>query len=72
MVNPLIEIIYLACALIPLCGYLNKLYDYIAVCLTGKRCLSTRNRVGLRWVDIACLGCVISAGAQEQTEAGEC
>ena len=64
LVNPLIEIIYLACALISLCCYLNKLYDYITVSLPGKRRLSTWHRVGLRWVDIARLGRVTSAGGQ--------
>lgn len=72
MVNPLIEIIYLACALVSLCCYLNKLYDYITVSLPGKCCLSTWYRVGLRRVDIARLGCVTSAAGQEHTEGGEC
>ena len=72
LVNPLIEIVDLTCALVALCGYLNKLYDYIAISLPGKRCLSAWHRVGLRRVDIARLGCVTSAAGQEHTEANEC
>ena len=73
LINPLIEIIYLACALISLCSYLNKLYDYITVCLPSKCCLSTRCSVGLRRVNIFCLGRnLICTGGQEQTEASEC
>ena len=73
LVNPLIEIIYLACALISLCCYLNKLYDYITVCLTSKCCSYTRCGIGLRWVNIFCFGRdFICTSGQEQTEANEC
>ena len=72
LVNPLIEIIHLACTFISLCGYLNKLYDYITVCLTSKRCSYTRCSIGLRRVNIFCLGRdFICTSAQEQTEANE-
>ena len=73
LINPLIEIIYLACAFISLCCYLNKLYDYITVCLTSKRCFNTRCSIGLRRVNIFCFGRdFICTGGQEQTEANEC
>ena len=73
LINPLIEIIHLACALISLCCYLNKLYDYITVCFTSKCCFNTRCGIGLRWVNIFCLGRdFICTSGQEQTEANEC
>ena len=73
LVNPLIEIIYLACALISLCCYLNELYDYVTVCLTGKCCFNTRCSIGLRRVNIFRFGRDFTCtSGQEQTEANEC
>ena len=60
LINPLIEIIYLDCAL-------------ISVCLASKRCFNTRCSIGLRRVNIFCFGRdFICTGGQEQTEANEC